>query len=146
MTEIIDGKAVAKQVNESTEKAVEALKARGIQPGIVVIIVGEDPASQIYVRNKNRKATKLGMHSIVRQLPVTTTQEELLAVIAEYNADDSIHGILVQSPLPKQINEPLITMAIDPHKDVDGFHPENVGKLVTNFSGNYPVANTPGES
>ncbi len=143
MTEIIDGKAVAKQVNESTEKAVEALKARGIQPGIVVIIVGEDPASQIYVRNKNRKATKLGMHSIVRQLPVTTTQEELLAVIAEYNADDSIHGILVQSPLPKQINEPLITMAIDPHKDVDGFHPENVGKLVTNFSGNYPVANTP---
>ena len=143
VTKIIDGKAVAKQVNEATAKQVAELVAQGVQPGIAVIIVGEDPASQIYVRNKNRKATKLGMHSIVRQLPATTTQEELLAIIAEYNADDQIHGILVQSPLPKQINEPLITMAIDPQKDVDGFHPANVGKLVTNFPGHYPVANTP---
>ncbi|MFB9770578.1 bifunctional 5,10-methylenetetrahydrofolate dehydrogenase/5,10-methenyltetrahydrofolate cyclohydrolase [Lactiplantibacillus modestisalitolerans] len=143
MTEIIDGKAVAKKVNAVTAKAVDELKQRGVQPGIAVVIVGADPASQIYVRNKNRKAQALGMYSVVRELPASTTQAELLAVIAEYNADDRIHGILVQSPLPAQINEPLITMAIDPHKDVDGFHPTNVGKLLTNFPGNYPVANTP---
>ncbi|VDG19819.1 bifunctional 5,10-methylenetetrahydrofolate dehydrogenase/5,10-methenyltetrahydrofolate cyclohydrolase [Lactiplantibacillus mudanjiangensis] len=143
MTTIIDGKAVAKKVNAATQTAVAELEQQGIKPGIAVIIVGEDPASQIYVRNKNRKATKLGMHSVVRQLPVTTTQAELLSIIAEYNSDASIHGILVQSPLPKQINEPLITMAIDPKKDVDGFHPTNMGKLITNFPGNYPVANTP---
>ncbi|MCT3309847.1 bifunctional 5,10-methylenetetrahydrofolate dehydrogenase/5,10-methenyltetrahydrofolate cyclohydrolase [Lactiplantibacillus pentosus] len=143
MTKIIDGKAVAKKVNAQTATAVADLVAQGIQPGIAVIIVGDDAASQIYVRNKNRKATKLGMHSVVRQLPATTTQAELLAIIADYNADESIHGILVQSPLPAQINEPLITMAIDPKKDVDGFHPSNVGKLLTNFPGNYPVANTP---
>ncbi|MFC6201632.1 bifunctional 5,10-methylenetetrahydrofolate dehydrogenase/5,10-methenyltetrahydrofolate cyclohydrolase [Lactiplantibacillus nangangensis] len=143
MTTLIDGKAVAKQVNQATQAEVAKLVEQGVQPGIVVIIVGADPASQIYVRNKNRKAEKLGMHSIVRELPVSTTQAELLSIIAEYNADPSIHGILVQSPLPKQINEPLVTMAIDPKKDVDGFHPTNVGKLVTNFPGNYPVANTP---
>ncbi|ETY74522.1 bifunctional 5,10-methylenetetrahydrofolate dehydrogenase/5,10-methenyltetrahydrofolate cyclohydrolase [Lactiplantibacillus fabifermentans] len=143
MTTIIDGKAVAKKVNAAIQIAVAQLVEQGVQPGIAVIIVGEDPASKIYVRNKNRKAEKLGMHSVVRQLPATTTQAELLAIIAEYNADKSIHGILVQSPLPEQINEPLITMAIDPKKDVDGFHPTNVGKLITNFPGKYPVANTP---
>lgn len=143
MTTLIDGKAVAKKVNQATQVEVAKLVERGIQPGIVVIIVGADPASQIYVRNKNRKAEKLGMHSIVRELPETTTQAELLSIIAEYNVDPSIHGILVQSPLPKQINEPLITLAIDPKKDVDGFHPTNIGKLLTNFPGHYPVANTP---
>lgn len=143
MTTLIDGKAVAKKVNQATQVEVAKLVERGIQPGIVVIIVGADPASQIYVRNKNRKAEKLGMHSIVRELPDTTTQAELLSIIAEYNVDPSIHGILVQSPLPKQINEPLVTMAIDPKKDVDGFHPTNIGKLLTNYPGNYPVANTP---
>jgi len=143
VTTIIDGKQVAKQVNQATQNEVAALAAQGVQPGIAVIIVGADPASQIYVRNKNRKATKLGMHSVVRELPATTTQAELLSIIAEYNADNQIHGILVQSPLPKQINEPLITLAIDPQKDVDGFHPTNMGKLITNFPGNYPVANTP---
>ncbi|AVK60277.1 bifunctional methylenetetrahydrofolate dehydrogenase/methenyltetrahydrofolate cyclohydrolase [Lactobacillus sp. CBA3605] len=143
MTTIIDGKQVAKQVNQATQAEVSKLVERGVQPGIAVIIVGEDPASQIYVRNKNRKATKLGMHSIVRQLPATTTQAELLSIIADYNADDKIHGILVQSPLPKQINEPLVTLAIDPNKDVDGFHPTNVGKLITNYAGHYPIANTP---
>ena len=142
MTTLIDGKAVAKKVNQATQVEVAKLVERGIQPGIVVIIVGADPASQIYVRNKNRKAEKLGMHSIVRELPETTTQAELLSIIAEYNVDPSIHGILVQSPLPKQINEPLITLAIDPKKDVDGFHPTNIGKLLTNFPGHYPVANT----
>lgn len=143
MTTLIDGKAVAKKVNQATQVEVAKLVEQGIQPGIVVIIVGADPASQIYVRNKNRKAEKLGMHSIVRELPDTTTQAELLSIIAEYNVDPSIHGILVQSPLPKQINEPLVTMAIDPKKDVDGFHPTNIGKLLTNFPGKYPVANTP---
>jgi len=143
VTTIIDGKQVAKQVNQATQNEVAVLAAQGVQPGIAVIIVGADPASQIYVRNKNRKATKLGMHSVVRELPATTTQAELLSIIAEYNADNQIHGILVQSPLPKQINEPLITLAIDPQKDVDGFHPTNMGKLITNFPGNYPVANTP---
>jgi len=143
VTTLIDGKAVAKKVNQATQVEVAKLVEQGIQPGIVVIIVGADPASQIYVRNKNRKAEKLGMHSIVRELPDTTTQAELLSILAEYNVDPSIHGILVQSPLPKQINEPLVTMAIDPKKDVDGFHPTNIGKLLTNYPGNYPVANTP---
>jgi len=126
---LIDGKAVATEVERETLSRIESLKARGVTPGLAVVLVGEDPASQAYVRNKDRTCAALGMHSRKIELPATTTQEKLLAVVAELNADPSIHGILVQSPPPKHIDERAVTKAIDPRKDVDGFHPVNVAKL-----------------
>ena len=126
---LIDGKAVATEVERETLSRIESLKARGVTPGLAVVLVGEDPASQAYVRNKDRTCAALGMHSRKIELPATTTQEKLLAVVAELNADPSIHGILVQSPPPKHIDERAVTEAIDPRKDVDGFHPVNVAKL-----------------
>lgn len=126
---LIDGKAVAATVEQETRVRIEALKARGITPGLAVVLVGEDPASQAYVRNKDRTCAALGMYSRKIELSATTTQEELLAVVAELNADPTIHGILVQSPPPKHIDERAVTEAIDPSKDVDGFHPVNVAKL-----------------
>lgn len=143
MGDIIDGKRVASDINAQTKIEVETLKKRGIVPTLVVVIVGEDNASKIYVRNKHRKAVQLGINSVVRQLPAETTQDELLAVIAEYNQDPTVHALMVQSPLPAQIDEPAITRAISPVKDVDGFHPINVGKLLTNAQLNFPVSCTP---
>ncbi|MFC6208000.1 bifunctional methylenetetrahydrofolate dehydrogenase/methenyltetrahydrofolate cyclohydrolase FolD [Levilactobacillus tongjiangensis] len=143
MTTIIDGKQLAKEVNAKTKERVSALKERGRVPGLVVIIVGDDPASAIYVRNKHRKATQLGINSIVRELPATVSQEELLAIVETYNVDPSVHGILVQSPLPVGLDEQAIVAAIDPAKDVDGFHPLNVGRLFANLPGNHPVSCTP---
>jgi len=143
MTTIIDGKQLAKDLNAQTKQRVAALAAQGIVPGLAVIIVGDDPASAIYVRNKHRKAGQLGINSIVRRLPATISQTDLLAVVAAYNADPTIHGILVQSPLPLTLDEPAVINAIDPRKDVDGFHPLNVGKLFTNLPGHYPVSCTP---
>lgn len=143
MTTIIDGKQLAKEVNAKTKERVSALKERGLVPGLVVIIVGDDPASAIYVRNKHRKATQLGINSIVRELPATVSQEELLAIVETYNVDSSVHGILVQSPLPVGLDEQAIVAAIDPAKDVDGFHPLNVGRLFANLPGNHPVSCTP---
>lgn len=143
MTTIIDGKQLAKEVNAKTKERVSALKERGLVPGLVVIIVGDDPASAIYVRNKHRKATQLGINSIVRELPATVSQEELLAIVETYNVDPSVHGILVQSPLPVGLDEQAIVAAIDPAKDVDGFHPLNVGRLFANLPGNHPVSCTP---
>lgn len=143
MTTIIDGKQLAKQVNAETKERVAQLSQRGIVPGLAVIMVGEDPASAIYVRNKHRKATQLGIKSVVRDLPATITQAELLAVVQGYNQDPSIYGILVQSPLPAGLDERGIVAAIDPAKDVDGFHPLNVGKIFANLPGNYPVSCTP---
>lgn len=143
MAEIIDGKQLAKTINEQTKAEVVKLQAQGIQPKLVVVIVGGDEASQIYVRNKHRKAEQLGIVSQIKRLPEDTTQDALLQVIDGYNHDSSIHGILVQSPLPSQIDEPTITRAISPDKDVDGFHPVNVGKLYTNASLNFPVSCTP---
>ncbi|MGX6429701.1 bifunctional 5,10-methylenetetrahydrofolate dehydrogenase/5,10-methenyltetrahydrofolate cyclohydrolase [Levilactobacillus yonginensis] len=143
MTTIIDGKQLAKEVNAKTKERVSALKERGLVPGLVVIIVGDDPASTIYVRNKHRKATQLGINSIVRELPATVSQEELLAIVETYNVDSSVHGILVQSPLPVGLDEQAIVAAIDPAKDVDGFHPLNVGRLFANLPGNHPVSCTP---
>lgn len=125
----IDGAAVAQKVHQETRQRIEALAARGIQPGLAVVLVGDDPASRAYVRSKDKRAAELGFHSVKRELAATTTQEELLAVVQELNNDPAIHGILVQSPPPKQIDEAAIVRAIDPNKDVDGFHPVNVAKL-----------------
>ena len=126
---LLDGKAVAAEVELETKTRIEALKSRGITPGLAVVLVGENPASQAYVRNKDRTCAALGMHSRKIELPATTTQEELLRVVLELNADPAIHGILVQSPPPQHIDEHAVTEAIDPRKDVDGFHPVNVAKL-----------------
>jgi methylenetetrahydrofolate dehydrogenase (NADP+)/methenyltetrahydrofolate cyclohydrolase len=126
---LIDGKAIAKRINEETRTEVAALKEKGITPGLVVVIVGDDPASHAYVRSKEKTASELGMHSVKIELPKETTQEQLLAEVRRLNADPAIHGILVQSPPPKHIDERAIVEALDPRKDVDGFHPINVAKV-----------------
>jgi methylenetetrahydrofolate dehydrogenase (NADP+)/methenyltetrahydrofolate cyclohydrolase len=125
----IDGAAIAAKVLEETKLRADILIGRGIRPGLAVVLVGDDPASRAYVRSKDKKAADLGFHSVKKELPASTTQDELLAVVEELNRDASVHGILVQSPPPPHINEAEIVRAIDPRKDVDGFHPENVGKL-----------------
>lgn len=125
----IDGAAVAAKVHEETAHRAAALAARGVQPGLAVVLVGDDPASRAYVRSKDRKAAELGFHSVKIELPESTTQAELLAVVAKLNADPAVHGILVQSPPPAHIDEAEVVRAIDPRKDVDGFHPVNVAKL-----------------
>jgi methylenetetrahydrofolate dehydrogenase (NADP+)/methenyltetrahydrofolate cyclohydrolase len=125
----IDGAAVAAKVMEETKARIAALANRGVRPGLAVVLVGDDPASRAYVRSKDRKAAELGLHSVKHELPADTSQATLLALVAELNADPSVHGILVQSPPPPQINEAEVVLAIDPRKDVDGFHPVNVAKL-----------------
>jgi methylenetetrahydrofolate dehydrogenase (NADP+)/methenyltetrahydrofolate cyclohydrolase len=127
---IIDGKAVAATVLLECQQEIAELLEKGIQPGLAVVLVGEDPASQVYVASKVKTCAELGMHSKKIVLPVETTQTELLEVVQQLNNDPTIHGILVQSPPPPQINEEEIINAIDPRKDVDGFHPQNVAKLV----------------
>lgn len=144
MAKIIDGKQIAKELNEKTSDEVKKLLVKdNIVPGLVVIIVGDDEASHRYVRNKHRTAQKLGINSIVDSQPATISENELIDLINKYNNDDQINGILVQDPLPSGIDEKKITKAIDPKKDVDGFHPLNVGKLFLDDSTNYPVACTP---
>jgi len=130
MSKIIDGKAVAAKVLDECSQEIEALKSQGVIPGLAVVLIGEDPASKVYVGSKVRKCAELGLHSKKIELPVNSTQEEVLAVVESLNADAKIHGILVQSPPPPQIDEDAIVRAINPAKDVDGFHPENVAKLV----------------
>lgn len=125
----IDGTAIAQKVHEETKHRIAALAARGIQPGLAVVLVGDDPASRAYVRSKDKKAADLGLHSVKHELAADTTQETLVALVRELNADPAIHGILVQSPPPAHINEQAIVETIDPRKDVDGFHPVNVAKL-----------------
>lgn len=125
----IDGAAIAAKVLEETKQRADLLLQRGIRPGLAVVLVGDDPASRAYVRSKDKKAADLGFHSVKKELPASTTQEELLAVVRELNNDPAVHGILVQSPPPPHINEAEIVSAIDPSKDVDGFHPVNVAKL-----------------
>ena len=126
---LIDGKATAARVLEECRATLAILAVSGIRPGLAVVLVGDDPASKAYVGSKDRTCRELGMHSVKLELPTTTTQEELLAVVRQLNADTAIHGILVQSPPPHHIDEAAIIRAIDPRKDVDGFHPENVAKL-----------------
>lgn len=129
--QIINGKEIAEAVRQEIRKEVEDLKAKGYVPGLAVILVGDNQASQTYVRNKEKACLDLGMHSVLIKKPATLTQEELIENINELNQDDSIHGILVQLPLPKHINETAIIEAISPEKDVDGFHPINIGRMMT---------------
>lgn len=131
MAEIIDGKMVSAHLREQMRTTVEALRARGITPGLAVVIVGEDPASCVYVRNKERACAEVGIYSEKHALPQETTQEELLALIETLNARSDINGILVQLPLPAQIKPEAVIAAIRPDKDVDAFHPVNVGCIMT---------------
>lgn len=126
---LIDGKAIADRLITSLATDLQALRAAGRQPGLAVVIIGNDPASLAYVRSKDKKCRELGMHSVKHELPESTTQEELIALVQTLNADPAIHGILVQSPPPKHIDESAVVATIDPRKDVDGFHPVNVAKL-----------------
>jgi methylenetetrahydrofolate dehydrogenase (NADP+) / methenyltetrahydrofolate cyclohydrolase len=127
---IIDGAAVAADVRAQVARDVAALKRQfGITPGLAVVIVGEDPASQVYVRNKGKQTLAAGMKSFEHKLPASVTELQLLELVGELNRDDDVHGILVQLPLPKQIDASKVIEAIDPAKDVDGFHPMNVGRL-----------------
>jgi len=136
---IIDGKQVAGQVRARVAEGVAVLKRdHAITPGLTVVLVGENPASQVYVRNKSRQTEAAGMVSTMHRLPAETTQEDLLALVADLNADPAVHGILVQLPLPRQIDETAVIEAIDPAKDVDGFHPENVGRVATGAGGIAP--------
>ena len=129
---IIDGKAFAATVRGKVGEHVSVLKdTHGITPGLAVVLVGEDPASQVYVRSKGKMTVEVGMNSIEHKLDVDTSEADLLALIADLNADPAIHGILVQLPLPKHLNEDLVINSIDPAKDVDGFHISNVGLLGT---------------
>lgn len=126
---IIDGKAIAKEIRGDLAKQVAELTKEGRQPGLAVVLVGDDPASAVYVRSKKRACEEVGINSLVHRLPEETTQEELLALIEELNQDSRIHGILVQLPLPDGLDEEIVINAISPKKDVDGFHPINVGNL-----------------
>jgi methylenetetrahydrofolate dehydrogenase (NADP+) / methenyltetrahydrofolate cyclohydrolase len=126
----IDGAGIAQKVHEESKQRIASLAKRGFRPGLAVILVGDDPASRTYVRSKDKKAAELGLHSVKHELPADTPQERLLAMVRELNADPLIHGILVQSPPPPHINEQAVVETIDPKKDVDGFHPINVAKLV----------------
>src|ERR1700716_79798 len=129
MPNLIDGRAIAEKVYVDLRREIAELKAKGVTPGLAVVLVGDDPASRAYVRSKDKMCRELGLHSVKLELPATTTQDELLARVNELNGDPAIHGILVQSPPPKQIDEAVIIRALDPAKDVDGFHPMNVAKL-----------------
>ena len=130
MAKIIDGKAISAALRGEIAAEVTELKKQGITPGLAVILVGEDPASQTYVRNKQKACEEVGFHGEQINLPATTTQEELLAVVEQLNARSDIHGILCQLPLPKGLDDSLVIAAIDPKKDVDAFHAENVGHIM----------------
>lgn len=140
----IDGKAKAAELAESITRDTALLQEKhGIKPGLAVVIIGEDPASQVYVRNKQRTAENCGFHSVKHDLAEDTSQEDVLKLIDDLNADDAIHGILVQLPLPGHLDEEAITQAIDPAKDVDGFHYVNIGKLTAGDTADAFVPCTP---
>ena len=131
MANIINGKEISAAIRAEIKEATERLVAdSGVRPGLAVIIVGEDPASQVYVRNKKRACDEVGFYSESYELPESTTQDELNALVDRLNKDEKIHGILCQLPLPKHLDENEVIMRIDPKKDVDAFHPENVGKIM----------------
>ena len=135
---IIDGKKIAEEMQDEMVEEVKQLLAEGITPGLSVVLVGEDPASQVYVRNKTRTCKKLGIKSDQYNLEATATEQELLDVVEKLNNDPTVHGILVQMPLPKGIDENKVINAISPEKDVDGFHPVSVGKMVVGEPGFLP--------
>lgn len=143
---IIDGSAIAAGITETVRTASMALRAAGIVPGLAVVLVGADPASEVYVRNKGRAASALGFHSVQHDRPATIGEGELLALVEELNRDPAIHGILVQMPLPAHIDSARVIEAIRPEKDVDGFHPINVGRLATGSRGAALVPCTPAGS
>ncbi|WP_430512800.1 bifunctional methylenetetrahydrofolate dehydrogenase/methenyltetrahydrofolate cyclohydrolase FolD [Pannonibacter phragmitetus] len=144
---LIDGKAIAASVrNEITARAARLLAETGKRPGLAVVLVGEDPASQVYVRNKDRAAEACGFHSVKHTLPADTSEADLLALVAQLNEDEAIHGILVQLPLPGHIDETKVLRLIRPEKDVDGFHPVNVGLLATGARDTALVPCTPAGS
>lgn len=128
--QIIDGRAVSKKVRQRVAQQAAQLAERGIVPGLAVVIVGEDPASLVYVRNKKRACAEVGFYSAEYALPQQTTQAELIELVRKLNRDERIHGILVQLPLPPHIDQKAVIAAIDPHKDVDAFHPVNVGRIM----------------
>ena len=131
MAKRIDGKQIAGEIRgELAKKVAEFRAANGFAPGLAVIIVGENPASKVYVRNKQRACEEIGIASTVIELPEDTKEEELLSVVAELNADTSVHGILVQLPLPRHLDAEKVLLSIDPRKDVDAFHPYNVGRIM----------------
>jgi len=136
---LIKGKEIAQEIRQEIQAEVKKLKTeKGITPGLVTILVGENPASQSYVRAKQKTSHDLGFHSIQENQPADISEEDLLKLVRKYNADEKIHGILVQLPLPKHINENKVLYAIDPDKDVDGFHPVNVGRMVIGEPGFLP--------
>ena len=128
--ELLDGRAIALRVRERVAAETSELLERGVRPGLAVVLVGNDPASEVYVRSKGRASEEAGMHSVTVTLPAETTQDDLLSHVTALNADPAIHGILVQMPLPPQIDAEAVIHAVAPEKDVDGFHPVNVGKLL----------------
>src|ERR1041385_6527723 len=129
MANLIDGRAIAEKVYVDLRREIAELKSKGVTPGLAVVLVGDNPASRAYVRSKDKMSRELGLHSVKLELPAETTQGELLGRVEQLNRDPKVHGILVQSPPPKQIDEAGIVRALDPNKDVDGFHPINVAKL-----------------
>lgn len=143
MSQIIDGKTLAAEIDKQTMTEVQKLKNQGIEPHLVVVLVGENPASQIYVRNKEKRANKLGIKSTLVTMNADISENELLLKIQELNQTEDVNAILVQMPLPKHIDAFKVTMAIDPRKDVDGFHPVNVGKLFEGKTQHTPIACTP---
>ena len=139
MADLIDGRAIARQLDEKTKQAVDEMLAAGMpRPGLTVVLVGEDPASQVYVRRKIRSCEKVGIRSTEHRLPAETPQDELLSLIDRLNRDEDVHGILCQVPLPDHIDTRLVLRSISPDKDVDGFHPVNVGRLSTGTGGIVP--------
>ncbi len=136
--QILDGKALAAEIRAEVKAQVDDLQQKGVHTALAVVLVGDDPASQVYVRNKIKACGEAGIKSLEFRMPSETTQEALLAKIAELNADDTVDGILVQLPLPRQINAEAVIAAIDPAKDVDGFHTANAGALVTGKEGFVP--------
>lgn len=143
MVERIDGRVVAQLINQATKQRVEHLAQQGRTPGLAVLIVGENPASERYVRMKERQAQRLGIHSELYRFSATTTEAAIIKQINQLNENQKINAILVQAPLPGELRFDRIIATIAPRKDVDGFHPVNVGKLFLNLPGNYPVACTP---
>ena len=129
MANVIDGRAIAEKVYVDLRREIADLKSKGVTPGLAVILVGDNPASRAYVRSKDKMSRELGLHSVKLELPESTSQQELVTRVEELNRDPKVHGILVQSPPPKQIDEAAVVRALDPRKDVDGFHPLNVAKL-----------------
>ncbi|KXL52673.1 bifunctional protein FolD protein [Anaerotignum neopropionicum] len=136
--QLIDGKLISAQIKEEAAKEAAQIKAKGVNPCLVVVLVGNDSASQVYVNNKKKACEAVGIRSVSYELGADTTEEELLHLVAQLNADEAVHGILVQMPLPMQINEEKVILAIDAKKDVDCFHPMNVGLLHTGGNGFLP--------